>query len=145
MNRVRRVSPRTQSSGLKHLQVTPRFLWVGIGFLVVVLAGGALTSFDRSPGATFDTVKARELVLVDSTGTPRVHITWNVDYLQFAIPASMPGNREEIKRTRGSTEWHRGAKLYLRPGMPGPSLVLTDGNGREMVRLGSPAARPVDR
>lgn len=115
--------------------------------LATGFVGIATAAFLPPPGPGQDILRARAIVLVNSAGESAAEIRWTDDQLQFTIPTPAPeGYRMEpegfivVPQVDG-----KGAMLVLRPGPPGPSLLLADGDGHEVLTLGSPAVRPAGK
>lgn len=113
------------------------------GLLAVGLVAVVTTASASPPRSPAEEVTASAVTLVDSAGAPAARVEWDDGQLRIAIPAAPPEVRDigDDLRAVGPAP-HSGAELLLRPGREAPSLLLLDGHGNEIVRLGSPAARP---
>lgn len=112
--------------------------------LATGFVGIATAAFLPSRGTDQETLRARAIVLVDSAGESAAHIRWTGGELQFIIPSPAPQeHRMEADGLRVVTPTEgKGGQIVLRPGPPGPSLLLADGDGNEVLTLGHPAVRP---
>lgn len=137
---------------LDRLERQNRHLRLGAGLLVLGLAALSMTAFHYAGRPQDETVRARTLELVDAAGRPAARIAWESGRLGFEVGPAVPrgvvvssAGAHAGDSTSGSLPHGvgLGARLFLQPGTPGPSLVLTDGRGREILRLGGPVSRPV--
>lgn len=139
---------------LERLEQQNRRLRAGATLLTVGLAALATSAFRAAQRPQSRTLTARSLVLVDDVGAPQASIRWDGGQLRLEMPAAgaersgpanppspsdslhLPLGRIVVPPQRGP-----GVRLELARGTFGPSLILADGNGREVVRLGAPTAR----
>lgn len=134
---------RESTGGLEPPERTRHRFELGAVVLAVGLGALAATASADPAASPPPNVRARTVTLVDSSGAPAAHVEWDDGQLRIAIPAAPPKVREIGEDLRAVAPGpHSGAELLLRPGRDGPSLLLRDGRGNEMVRLGAPAARP---
>lgn len=147
---------------LEHLERQNRRLRAGAVLLTLGLIALATSAFRSAPGAQSRTLTARSLVLVDASGTPKASIRWDHGRLRLDMPADHQVRLAEHARPEHGTPGapsdtlkgvpqavlvpHRlgpGAELVLGEGGSGPSLILADGSGHVVARMGGPVAQPV--
>ncbi len=145
---------------LDRLERQNRHLRFGALLLGIGLVALATSAFRYATKPQDRTLTARKVVFVDAAGFPEASIRWSGHQLRFEIPAAdtasvkvrVPsGHVDTIHATPGTAPAplsmgpYRGSgvQLLLGPGMAGPSLMLTDGRGHEVGRIGSPLVQPV--
>lgn len=137
---------------LDRLERQNRHLRLGAVLLVLGVAALSMTAFRYAARPQDETVHARTLELVDAAGHPAARIAWEDGRLGLQVVPTLPpgvvvapAGAQAGDSTTGPLrrEAGFGARLFLQPGIRGPSLVLTDGQGREILRLGGPVSRPV--
>jgi hypothetical protein len=137
---------------LDRLERQNRHLRLGAVLLLLGLAAVATTAFRYANRPQDETVRARTIELVDAAGRPAARIAWESGRLGLeVVPTLPPGVVGALGGARGGDSSSQaaphgvglGARLFLQPGLRGPSLVLTDGHGREILRLGGPVSRPI--